>query len=61
MRKKDIEAKLAEVERRRLLGKLSYEDAILARQNFMQENRAKVAQMKKEVRNTRGLFFEYAY
>ncbi|PVD30979.1 hypothetical protein C0Q70_10255 [Pomacea canaliculata] len=48
MRKKDIEAKLAEVERRRLLGKLSYEDAILARQNFMQENRAKVAQMKKE-------------
>lgn len=48
MRKKDLEANLAEVERRRLLGKLSYEEAILARQNLMEENRQKVAQMKKE-------------
>lgn len=48
MRKKDIDASLAEVERRRLLGKLSYEEAILARQNLMEENRQKVAQMKKE-------------
>ncbi|KAK7457309.1 hypothetical protein BaRGS_00035724, partial [Batillaria attramentaria] len=48
MRKKDLDAKLAEVERRRLLGKLSYEEAILARQNLIEENRQKVAQMKKE-------------
>ena len=49
MRKKDLDAQLAEVERRRLMGKLSYEEAILAKQNLMQENRNKVAQMKKEV------------
>ena len=49
MRKKDLDAQLAEVERRRLMGKLSYEEAILAKQTLMQENRNKVAQMKKEV------------
>ena len=49
MRKKDLDAQLADIERRRLLGKLSYEEAILAKQKLTEENRAKVAQMKKEV------------
>ncbi|KAK7110652.1 cilia- and flagella-associated protein 99-like [Littorina saxatilis] len=48
MRKKDLEVKLAEVERGRLMGKLSYEEAILAKQTLTQENRNKVVQMKKE-------------
>ena len=48
MRRKDLEAQLAEVERRRLMGKLSYEEAILAKANLTQENKARVAAMKKE-------------
>lgn len=49
MRQQDLEAELAEIERRRLEGKLSHEDAIIARQNLIKENKQKVSQMKEEV------------
>ncbi|KAL8602736.1 hypothetical protein ACOMHN_024298 [Nucella lapillus] len=58
MRRKDLEARLAEVERRRLMGKLSYEDAILARHTLITDNRAKVAQMKKEAEALMQEFLE---
>lgn len=58
MRKKDLEAQLAEVERRRLMGKLSYEEAILAKQNLIQENKTKVAQMKKEAETLMQQYLE---
>ena len=45
-----MEAELSDIERRRLEGKLSHEEAILARQNIIQENRVRVAEMKEEVR-----------
>lgn len=49
MRQKDLEAELYEIEKRRLEGKLSHEEAILARQNIIQENKQKVLNMKEEV------------
>lgn len=49
MKRKDLETNLAEIERRRLEGKLSHEEAILARQNIIQENKVKVAEIKEEV------------
>ena len=49
MRRQDLDAQLADIERRRLEGKLSHEDAILARQNLIQENKQKVQEMKEEV------------
>ena len=48
MRQKDLEAELAAVERRRLEGKLSHEEAILSRQNLIQDNQRKVEEMKQE-------------
>ena len=48
MRQADLDGELAEIERRRLEGKLSHEDAILARANLIQNNREKVAEMKAE-------------
>lgn len=48
MRKKDLEAELAAVERRRLEGKLSHEEAILARQKLINDNQRKVEEMKQE-------------
>lgn len=50
MRRKDLEDKLADIEAKRLAGKLSYEEAILARQTLIEENRKKVQDIKKEVR-----------
>ncbi|KAM4780707.1 cilia- and flagella-associated protein 99 isoform 3-T3 [Cyanocitta cristata] len=41
MRGKDLEEQLAEIECRRLQGKLSHEEAVLARQNVIQENKKK--------------------
>lgn len=49
MRQRDLEVQLAEIERRRLEGKLSHEEAILARQNLIRDNKSKVQDMKKEV------------
>jgi hypothetical protein len=49
MKRKDMEAELADIEKRRLEGKLSHEEAILARQNIIQENKQRVAEIKEEV------------
>lgn len=48
MRQKDLEAELAAVERRRIEGKLSHEEAILARQKLINDNQRKVEEMKQE-------------
>ncbi|XP_005366082.1 cilia- and flagella-associated protein 99 [Microtus ochrogaster] len=45
---KDLEKQLATSECRRLQGKLSHEEAILARQNLIQENKQKANQKKEE-------------
>ena len=49
MRKKDLDEQLGDIERRRIEGKLSHEEAILAKQNLVQINKQKVAAMKEEV------------
>uniref|UniRef100_A0A8C5LSH8 Cilia and flagella associated protein 99 n=1 Tax=Leptobrachium leishanense TaxID=445787 RepID=A0A8C5LSH8_9ANUR len=56
-REKDLEQQLAEIECRRLEGKLSHEEAVLARQNLIQENKKK-ALMKKE--ETAKMMRQYA-
>ncbi|KXJ14416.1 cilia- and flagella-associated protein 99 [Exaiptasia diaphana] len=56
MRKKDMDDRLAEIEKRRLEGKLSYEEAILARQNLIKENQERVLQIKQE---TQEMMNEY--
>lgn len=58
MRRKDVDAKLADIEANRLDGKLSYEEAILARQNLIEENRKKVQDIKKEVTDICFYFIE---
>ncbi|XP_078588779.1 cilia- and flagella-associated protein 99-like [Branchiostoma floridae x Branchiostoma japonicum] len=58
MRQKDYDEQLAEIERRRLEGKLSHEEAILARQTLVKENRQKVQDMKEE---TEQLMQEYVH
>ncbi|PIO30077.1 hypothetical protein AB205_0069740, partial [Aquarana catesbeiana] len=50
MREKDLERQLAEIECRRLEGRLSREEAVLARQNLIQENKKKAVMKKEEVR-----------
>ncbi|XP_069488221.1 cilia- and flagella-associated protein 99 isoform X2 [Ambystoma mexicanum] len=57
MREKDLENQLAELECRRLEGKLSREEAVLARQNLIQENKKKAVLMKEE---TEELMRQYA-
>ncbi|XP_069832490.1 cilia- and flagella-associated protein 99 [Dendropsophus ebraccatus] len=57
MQAKDLERQLADIECRRLEGKLSREEAVLARQNLIQENKKK-ALMKKE--ETEMLMRQYA-
>ncbi|XP_065071087.1 cilia- and flagella-associated protein 99-like [Rhopilema esculentum] len=56
MKERDLEEQLAEIERRRLAGKISFEDAILARQNLIKENKQRVSEIKKE---TREMMDEY--
>ncbi|XP_068005823.1 cilia- and flagella-associated protein 99 isoform X1 [Melanerpes formicivorus] len=48
MREKDLEEQLAEIECRRLQGKLSYEEAVLAHQNVIQENKRKAGLMREQ-------------
>ncbi|NXY81410.1 CFA99 protein, partial [Alcedo cyanopectus] len=48
MRGRDLEEHLAEIECRRLQGKLSHEEAILAHQNVIQENKKKADVMRGE-------------
>lgn len=49
MQAKDLEEQLAASEYLRLQGKLSHEEAILARQNLMQENKQRADQKKEEI------------
>ncbi|XP_010139755.1 PREDICTED: cilia and flagella associated protein 99 [Buceros rhinoceros silvestris] len=48
MRGKDLEEQLAEIECRRLQGKLSHEEAVLAHQNVVQENKKKADLIREE-------------
>ncbi|KAK4818785.1 hypothetical protein QYF61_019131 [Mycteria americana] len=48
MRGKDLEEQLTEIECRRLQGKLSHEEAVLAHQNVLQENKKKADLMREE-------------
>ncbi|XP_053921609.1 cilia- and flagella-associated protein 99 isoform X1 [Cuculus canorus] len=48
MRGKDLEEQLAEIECRRLQGKLSHEEAVLAHQNVIQENKKKADLTREE-------------
>lgn len=57
MRGKDLEEQLAEIECRRLQGKLSHEEAVLAHQNVIQENKKKADIMREEVIHTMWLKF----
>uniref|UniRef100_A0A8C2SQW5 Cilia and flagella associated protein 99 n=1 Tax=Coturnix japonica TaxID=93934 RepID=A0A8C2SQW5_COTJA len=57
MRGKDLEEQQAELECRRLRGKLSYEEAVLAHQNVIQENKKKGDLMREEKAE---LMHEYA-
>ncbi|XP_048746948.2 cilia- and flagella-associated protein 99-like isoform X2 [Ostrea edulis] len=56
MKQRDLKEELAEIERRRLHGKLSHEEAILARQDLILENKQKVKSMKEE---TKKMMQEY--
>lgn len=58
MRQKDLETKLSDIERRRLEGKLSHEEAIFARQNLIKENKQKVQEMKEETQKMMQEFLE---
>uniref|UniRef100_UPI0037E7075D cilia- and flagella-associated protein 99 n=1 Tax=Semicossyphus pulcher TaxID=241346 RepID=UPI0037E7075D len=57
MREKDLQDELAAIERRRLEGRISYEEAALARTRLMERNQ-KTAQLKKE--ETAELMLRYA-
>lgn len=47
MREKDLQEELAKIERRRLEGRISFEEAAMARTRIMERNQ-KTAQLKKE-------------
>lgn len=47
MRQKDLQDELAKIERKRLEGRISYEEAAMARTRLMERNQ-KTAQLKKE-------------
>ncbi|NWH98315.1 CFA99 protein, partial [Tichodroma muraria] len=58
MRGKDLEEHLAEIECRRLQGKLSYEEAVLAHQNVIQENKKKADLLREEKADLMHLYAE---
>ncbi|NWT96864.1 CFA99 protein, partial [Urocynchramus pylzowi] len=58
MRGKDLEEQLAEVECRRLQGKLNYEEAVLAHQNVIQENKKKAGLLRGEKAELMNLYAE---
>uniref|UniRef100_A0A803JDC8 Cilia and flagella associated protein 99 n=1 Tax=Xenopus tropicalis TaxID=8364 RepID=A0A803JDC8_XENTR len=58
MREKDLEQQLAEIECRRLEGKLSREEAVLARQNLIQENKKKADIKKQETEKLMRIYAE---
>lgn len=50
MKQQDTDDRLADLERRRVEGKLSREEALLAKQHLTNDNRRKVKEIKEEVR-----------
>ncbi|NXI29129.1 CFA99 protein, partial [Sterrhoptilus dennistouni] len=58
MRGKDLEEQLTEIECRRLQGKLSYEEAVLAHQNVIQENKKKADLLREEKAELMHLYTE---
>ncbi|NXB70499.1 CFA99 protein, partial [Donacobius atricapilla] len=58
MRGKDLEEQLTETECRRLQGKLSYEEAVLAHQNVIQENKKKADLLREEKAELMHLYAE---
>ncbi|NWI38349.1 CFA99 protein, partial [Picathartes gymnocephalus] len=58
MRGKDLEEQLAEIEYRRLQGKLSYEEAVLAHQKVIQENKKKADLLRQEKAELMHLYAE---
>ncbi|NXV66750.1 CFA99 protein, partial [Molothrus ater] len=58
MRGKDLEDQLAETECRKLQGKLSYEEAVLAHQNVTQENKKKADLLREEKAELMHLYAE---
>ncbi|NXM80650.1 CFA99 protein, partial [Oenanthe oenanthe] len=58
MRGKDLEEQLAEIEYRKLQGKLSYEEAVLAHQNVTQENKKKADLLREEKAELMHLYAE---
>ncbi|XP_054489405.2 cilia- and flagella-associated protein 99 [Agelaius phoeniceus] len=58
MRGKDLEDQLAEIECRKLQGKLSYEEAVLAHQNVTQENKKKADLLREEKAELMHLYAE---
>jgi hypothetical protein len=57
MRKKDLEKQLEEIEMRRLSGLLSQEEAIIAKQKLIQQNKETVTDMKAQVESAILYFF----
>ncbi|RMC14410.1 hypothetical protein DUI87_09506 [Hirundo rustica rustica] len=58
MRGKDLQEQLTEIECRRLQGKLSYEEAVLAHQNVIQENKKKADLLREEKAELMHLYAE---
>ncbi|XP_074721124.1 cilia- and flagella-associated protein 99 [Strix uralensis] len=58
MRGKDLEEQLSEIECRRLQGKLSHEEAVLAHQNVIQENKMKADLMREKKAESMHLYAE---
>jgi len=52
MQKQDYEQEINAIERKRLEGKISYEEAILARQRLVDENRQIADELKRQTRQT---------
>jgi len=52
MQKQDYEQEINAIERKRLEGKISYEEAILARQRLADENRQVADELKRQTRQT---------
>ena len=50
MQKQDYDEQMDNIERRRLEGKMSYEEAILARQRLAEENRQAAEELKQQTR-----------
>jgi hypothetical protein len=50
MQKQDYDERLNAIERKRLQGKMSYEEAILARERLVEENRRIAEQLKQQTR-----------